>query len=124
MLSGLLVRVYSGTLYAPFSKNQYALCFGCHDQSLATQERTTIVTKFRNGETNLHFVHVNRDRKGRTCSGPVMMPTLPNEINTFMTRFPLDRVDGSFRSGSNASVMGGAVPRDATRACNTAGANH
>ncbi len=66
--SRLLVRAYSGKLYAPFSKGQYALCFGCHDQALATQAQTTTATRFRNGQTNLHFVHVNRDHKGRTCS--------------------------------------------------------
>ncbi len=66
--SRLLVRAYSSKLYAPFDESQYALCFGCHDKSLVTDEHTTTVTKFRNGDMNLHFVHVNRDRKGRTCS--------------------------------------------------------
>ncbi len=66
--SRLLVRAYSGKLYAPFSKDQYALCFGCHDPALATEAQTTTATRFRNGQTNLHFVHVNRDHKGRSCS--------------------------------------------------------
>lgn len=64
----LLVREYSDKLYAPFDESRYALCFGCHDQSLVDDERTTTSSEFRNGDTNLHFVHVHRDKKGRTCS--------------------------------------------------------
>ena len=29
--------------------------------------KTTTLTKFRNGDQNLHFVHVNKDERGRTC---------------------------------------------------------
>ncbi len=64
----LLVRAYSNKLYAPFGDGPYALCFGCHDQSLVNDERTTTVTRFRNGDVNLHFVHVHRDKKGRSCA--------------------------------------------------------
>ena len=63
----LLVNEYPSALYYPFDESGYALCFSCHDKALVTQEQTSIVTAFRNGETNLHYVHVNRDRKGRTC---------------------------------------------------------
>jgi len=64
----LLVRNYTDELYAPFDLELYALCFGCHDQSLVTNKQSTTVTQFRNGDTNLHFVHVNRAEKGRSCS--------------------------------------------------------
>ncbi|MFT5424512.1 MAG: putative CXXCH cytochrome family protein [Phycisphaerales bacterium] len=64
----LLVREYPSTIYAPFGESQYALCFGCHDQTMVTDQKTTTVTRFRNGDTNLHFVHVNDDKKGRTCA--------------------------------------------------------
>jgi predicted CXXCH cytochrome family protein len=64
----LLVRNYSKALYTPFQESEYALCFGCHDKALVLDEQSTTVTAFRNGETNLHFVHVNRDKKGRTCA--------------------------------------------------------
>jgi len=63
----LLVRAYSNKLYVPFDESQYALCFGCHDKTLVTEEKSTTATDFRNGDTNLHFVHVNRDKKGRSC---------------------------------------------------------
>jgi hypothetical protein len=28
---------------------------------------TTTLTKFRNGDLNLHYLHVNKDERGRTC---------------------------------------------------------
>jgi predicted CXXCH cytochrome family protein len=64
----LLTHEYPTDLYYPFSENAYALCFGCHDRQLALLGRTEAVTSFRNGDTNLHYVHVNRDEKGRSCS--------------------------------------------------------
>jgi predicted CXXCH cytochrome family protein len=63
----LLVRAFPETFYASFQEESYALCFGCHDSSLAKVPRTTSDTGFRNGEKNLHFVHVNKSPKGRTC---------------------------------------------------------
>lgn len=63
----LLVDHYPSTMYFPFSESSYALCFGCHDRALVMDANTTSATGFRNGATNLHFVHVNRDRKGRSC---------------------------------------------------------
>lgn len=52
--------------YSPFTVDNYGLCFTCHDEPLATQERTRSMTNFRDGDRNLHFLHVNR-RKGRSC---------------------------------------------------------
>jgi hypothetical protein len=31
-------------------------------------EKTATLTSFRNGDRNLHYLHVNRKDKGRTCS--------------------------------------------------------
>jgi hypothetical protein len=39
----------------------------CHEPDMATVERSTTVTGFRDGDRNLHFLHVNRVEKGRTC---------------------------------------------------------
>lgn len=60
-----LAEAFPPGRYAPFSPDAYVLCFQCHDEELATEERTT-ETAFRDGTRNLHFVHVNR-AKGRTC---------------------------------------------------------
>jgi predicted CXXCH cytochrome family protein len=53
--------------YAPYSQDNYTLCFMCHQKTIASEETTTTLTGFRNGEQNLHFVHVNKSVKGRTC---------------------------------------------------------
>jgi predicted CXXCH cytochrome family protein len=63
----LLVNEYPNEMYLPFTESAYALCFNCHDKNLVMQKETTAVTSFRNGQTNLHFVHVNRQDKGRSC---------------------------------------------------------
>ncbi len=63
----LLTEEYPSDLYYPFSENAYALCFRCHDRQLVLLSRTDTVTGFRNGDRNLHYVHVNRDTKGRSC---------------------------------------------------------
>ena len=63
-----IVRKFSPQeFYAPFSLGMYELCFSCHDKTKALTEKTSTVTGFRNGQTNLHFMHVNKDYKGRTC---------------------------------------------------------
>ncbi len=63
----LLAKDYPPVFYAPFDVDNYALCFSCHPQSLVLTERTTDLTEFRNGDLNLHYVHVNKERRGRTC---------------------------------------------------------
>ncbi len=63
----MLVQEYPAEFYAPFKEERYALCFSCHDKQLVFDRHTTALTDFRNGDLNLHFLHVNRDKKGRTC---------------------------------------------------------
>jgi len=63
----LLTAQYPKSFYVPFFASNYDLCFGCHDVALATEERTTSATDFRDGDRNLHFVHVNKTSHGRTC---------------------------------------------------------
>ena len=62
----LLVGPYPGTFYAPYKDGEYDLCFDCHDEELLTEKKTE-ATGFRNGTRNLHYVHVHKERKGRTC---------------------------------------------------------
>lgn len=63
----LLTNEYPSGVYYPFGESTYDLCFSCHDKQLVMLARTGATTNFRNGELNLHFVHVNNDKKGRTC---------------------------------------------------------
>ena len=53
--------------YSPYSDEIYSLCFTCHDKSLVAEAQTDEATEFRNGSRNLHYLHVNKKKKGRTC---------------------------------------------------------
>jgi hypothetical protein len=50
----------------PYKPSDYALCFQCHNNEIATKEFTDTLTGFRNGNLNLHYLHVNSE-KGRSC---------------------------------------------------------
>lgn len=55
-------------LYAPYTRATYAGCFGtCHSPELVEQATTATATGFRNGEDNLHYRHVAKLRRGRSC---------------------------------------------------------
>ena len=62
----LLRGKYPEDLYAPYQDGLYDACLKCHDRNLLRFPETTIYTKFRDGNRNLHIVHV-KIRKGRTC---------------------------------------------------------
>ncbi|HEX9046400.1 MAG TPA: cytochrome c3 family protein [Verrucomicrobiae bacterium] len=63
----LLTKVYPAEFYSAYDPKLYALCFDCHEESMIKDPKTTTLTKFRNGDQNLHYVHVNKDERGRTC---------------------------------------------------------
>jgi predicted CXXCH cytochrome family protein len=63
----LLRKEYPEKFYSPFEPKNYELCFTCHEPEMAKVERTSTATGFRDGDRNLHFLHVNRAEKGRTC---------------------------------------------------------
>ena len=63
----LLISAYPASRYAPGKRDNYAICWECHDSDLLDLEKTTTATSFRNGERNLHNVHLV-GKKGRTCS--------------------------------------------------------
>ena len=54
-------------LYRPFGTDAFPLCFTCHDPKLVSEVTTETATNFRNGDRNLHSVHVNKAGKGRSC---------------------------------------------------------
>jgi predicted CXXCH cytochrome family protein len=62
----LLVAPYPEKFYAPYDPKNYALCYGCHNERVASEPQTTTLTGFRDGSKNLHYIHVNKER-GRTC---------------------------------------------------------
>jgi predicted CXXCH cytochrome family protein len=62
----LLFMDYPQEFYAPFQVERYALCFSCHLSDLVQDRSGTGLTGFRDGDLNLHWLHVNQE-KGRTC---------------------------------------------------------
>ena len=65
--ANLLVKAFPSDLYVPYSDNAYSLCFSCHNRDLLRFPDTSFATGFRDGERNLHFLHVNKKEKGRNC---------------------------------------------------------
>jgi len=63
----ILRNPYPPTFYKSFKTDNYNLCFGCHEKTIVLNPETTKLTNFRNGNVNLHFKHVNKPVKGRTC---------------------------------------------------------
>lgn len=63
----LLVNSFPIENYAPAKTDNFALCFSCHDTDLIDSPITTTATNFRNGDINLHNVHINGN-KGRNCN--------------------------------------------------------
>jgi predicted CXXCH cytochrome family protein len=62
----LLLKEYPAEFYAPFAMERYDLCFSCHVSDLVKDKSGRGLTQFRNGDLNLHWLHVNQE-KGRTC---------------------------------------------------------
>ena len=65
--SHLLKLTFPDEMYQSFEKSNFALCFSCHSNTIADNERTDTETNFRNGMFNLHYLHVNKVPKGRSC---------------------------------------------------------
>ena len=61
----LLNKAFPSTTYTVVKKENFALCFECHKSEMLDKSNAAL-TSFRNGDVNLHYVHVNGD-KGRSC---------------------------------------------------------
>ncbi len=64
--NNLLIDKFPSGTYTNVGKEGYSLCFNCHDSQIMETENTTDATGFRNGEKNLHFVHLTGS-KSRSC---------------------------------------------------------
>ncbi len=63
----LVASAYPQKFYASYDEEAYELCFACHDLEAFEESETDEATQFRNGERNLHYLHVNKSGKGRSC---------------------------------------------------------
>lgn len=64
----LLKKAHASSFYVPYAKQQYELCLSCHKPEMVQTKNTRKFTKFRNGDLNLHYIHVNQVRRGRNCT--------------------------------------------------------
>ena len=63
----MLTEDYPAKFYAPYDAENYALCFECHEIDVFNEASTRTLTGFRDDDFNLHYVHVNKVKRGRTC---------------------------------------------------------
>ena len=63
---GLLNLQFPSTNYTPVSSDSFALCWECHGSDMIEKPKSKGATSFRNGDINLHYIHVHGD-KGRSC---------------------------------------------------------
>ncbi|HER09318.1 MAG TPA: hypothetical protein ENO20_10470, partial [Bacteroides sp.] len=62
-----LVADYPVRQYTEASVANFELCFNCHDSELLTEPQTMQATNFRNGDKNMHYLHIQGNR-GRNCN--------------------------------------------------------
>ncbi|MFH1218041.1 MAG: cytochrome c3 family protein [Pseudomonadota bacterium] len=67
MENKLLPATYSTSLFIGYDEDAYKLCFSCHKRDLLMFPDTSYSTGFRNGIRNLHYLHVNKANRGRSC---------------------------------------------------------
>jgi len=65
--SRLLHKFFPDKFYVAYDESNYAMCFECHNGDIAREAETETLTDFRDGTQNLHFLHVNKQEKGRSC---------------------------------------------------------
>ena len=63
----LLVRPYSTDFYVSYTDAEFPFCFSCHNRDLLRFPTTSYATGFRDGDQNLHYLHVNRKERGKRC---------------------------------------------------------
>ncbi len=62
-----LHKDFPESFYVEYAEENYDLCFECHNRQFAQDEKTRTLTGFRDGDRNLHHLHVNKVLKGRSC---------------------------------------------------------
>jgi predicted CXXCH cytochrome family protein len=77
----LLKDSFPETFYAGFDLDEYGLCFSCHESGAMTIQWTRTLTGFRDGNRNLHYVHVNKEKRGRTCRACHSLHASPSELH-------------------------------------------
>lgn len=108
----LLGGAYPAGNYDNGSKENFALCFECHESGILTEQKSTTITSFRNGDKNLHYVHLNGP-KARSCSNCHNVHAAPNahliennvEFKTWdmPLNYEISETGGSCRTGCHGT---------------------
>ncbi len=118
----LLVKAYPPTFYAPYQEDRYALCFSCHDAKMVKSAKLEGVegglTNFRNGDVNLHYLHVNRADRGRTCRACHEVHTSENAL---LIRQSVPYGQWELPINFKKTATGGSCARGAIRCSRTIG---
>jgi predicted CXXCH cytochrome family protein len=62
----LLKNTFPAAIYATDANEAFGLCFECHNSDMLKEARTTSATNFRDGDKNLHLIHL-KGNKSRSC---------------------------------------------------------
>lgn len=87
----ILKKNFPEEFYMPYDTENYAICFECHNKSIALDSTTKTLTDFRNGDVNLHYLHVNKE-KGRSCKA-CHHPHATNQAKHIRTSVPYGSMD-------------------------------
>ena len=99
----MLNTTFLSNSYVAVVSDSFALCWECHGADMIEKPKTKGATNFRNGEDNLHWVHVN-GAKGRSC----MMCHSPHATdNLHLIRDNVRFGSWSFRMNYKANENGG-----------------
>ena len=110
----LLNEQYPEDFYQSFKTEKYALCFRCHSPQLVRTPKTDTLTRFRNGKKNLHYLHVNKEKRGRSCRACHSTHASTNTLHVreslpygkweMPINFKLTRTGGSCASGCHREL--------------------
>ncbi len=64
----LLKHEYDGEFYQEITEKSFDLCFSCHKPKLVEMSHVADETGFRNGQINLHYLHLRGQKKQRGCA--------------------------------------------------------
>lgn len=87
----ILKKNFPEEFYMPYDTENFAMCFECHNRSIALDSATKTLTDFRDGDRNLHFLHVNKE-KGRSCKA-CHDPHATNQAKHIRTSVPFGSMD-------------------------------
>lgn len=113
----ILRKDFPKEFYTSYDEDKYAICFECHNADIAREQKTTTLTDFRNKDLNLHFLHVNKKEKGRSCRACHQVHA-SNQAKHVRTSVPFGNIDWELpvtftkRENGGSCVVGCHAPKD------------